>query len=280
MINLDLVGKTFGPYEMTYTWRDVILYNLGIGAKATDLHYVYERAKGGLKVCPSFATITTYGPLFPILEKLNIDLKTVLHGEEFIRLFEPIPSKGTILTEVKIAGIYDKAKAALVELETISQDKAGKKLFETTMSLFCRGLGGWGGDPGPKKPTYDVPKDRPPDFTVTEKIPENQAALYRLSGDYNPLHIDPEFAQAAGLPRPILHGLCTFGFTVRVLIDQVCGGNVDMLRSFGCRFSNVVYPGDTLTISGWKMEPGIYHLQVSTERGDVLSGVRAEVGKS
>ncbi|MGC8718941.1 MAG: MaoC/PaaZ C-terminal domain-containing protein [Thermodesulforhabdaceae bacterium] len=279
MINLDLVGKTFGPYEMTYTWRDVIIYNLGIGARATDLHYVYERAKGGLKVCPSFATITTYGPLFPLLEKLNIDLKTVLHGDEFIRLFELIPREGKIITEVKIAGIYDKGKAALVELQTVSSDPSGKKLFETEMTLFCRGLGGWGGDSGPKKPTYTVPEDRPADFTVVEKISENQAALYRLSGDYNPLHIDPEFAKAAGLPQPILHGLCTFGFAVRVLIDKACDGNVERLKSFGCRFSSPVYPGDNLTIAGWKMEPGIYHMRVATERGDVLSSVRAEVAE-
>lgn len=277
MINLDLVGKTFGPYEMNYTWRDVILYNLGIGAKATDLHYVYERARGGLKVCPSFATITSYGPLFPILEKLNIDLKTVLHGEEHIRLFGPIPSQGKIITEVKIAGIYDKAKAALVELETTSTDEAGNKLFETSMTLFCRGLGGWGGDPGPKKPSYEIPQDRPADFSVVEKTCENQAAIYRLSGDYNPLHIDPEFAKAAGLPQPILHGLCTFGLAVRVLIDKACGGKVERLKSFGCRFSSVVYPGDSLAISGWRVEAGVYLMKVATERGDALTSVRAEI---
>ncbi|MCX7822314.1 MAG: MaoC/PaaZ C-terminal domain-containing protein [Syntrophobacterales bacterium] len=277
MINFDLVGGRFGPYEMTYTWRDVILYNLGIGAKGTDLHYVYERVKGGLKVCPSFATITSYGPLFSILEKLNIDLKTLLHGEEFIKLLKPIPTEGKIITEVKVAGIYDKVKAALVELETISTDGEGNRLFETSMTLFCRGLGGWGGDPGPKRPSYEVPKDRPADFTVVEKISENQAAIYRLSGDYNPLHIDPDFAKAAGLSQPILHGLCTFGFAVRVLIDEACNGNVEKLKSFGCRFSSVVYPGDNLTISGWRVEPGVYHMRVATERGDALSSVRAEV---
>jgi len=277
MINLNLVGQTLGPYEMSYTWRDVVIYNLGVGAKATDLHYLYERCRGGLKVCPSFATVTIYEPLFPILEKLNVDLKTVLHGEEFVKFFEPIPPEGKILTEVKVSGVYDKVKAALILLDTVSTDESGKRLFETEMTLFCKGLGGWGGDPGPKREIQPVPANRPPDFSVVEKIPEIQAALYRLSGDYNPLHIDPEFAQAAGFPRPILHGLCTFGYAVRIFIDQSCEGKVERLRSFGCRFASPVFPGDNIKVEGWHIGNGTYAIRVSTERGEALSGGRAQV---
>ncbi len=277
MINLDLAGKTFGPFELKYSWRDVIIYNLGIGAKISNLDYIYEKAKKGLKVYPSFASITTYQPLFELLNKLNIDLKTVLHGEEFIKSFSPIPPEGTIITYVKISGIYDKVKAALVVFDSESTDLTGKKLFETRMTIFCRGLGGWGGDSGPKSEVFEIPIDRDPDFTSEEKTLEEQAALYRLSGDYNPLHIDPDFAKAVGFPKPILHGLCTMGFAVRVFVDKVCGGDPGRFVSFGCRFSNVVYPGETLRILGWCMGKGIYHMKVSTQNYDVLSNVRGEV---
>ncbi len=274
MIRTDAIGKTLGPYRYDYTWKDVILYHLGIGAKASQLNLVYEKAKGGLIVCPSFAVIPAFGPFMDALNYLNIDLKTVLHGEEWIELYSTIPIKGSILTTVTISGIYDKRKAALVVLKTESTSENGDKLFDTEAVLYCRGLGGWGGNPGPKRKTHKPPEDKAPDFVIEEQTEENQAALYRLSGDVNPLHIDPEVAKLVGFERPILHGLCTFGFTARAILEKICKNDPSRFGSFGGRFSNVVFPGDKLVISGWKLDDNQYHVEVSTDRGTVFTGSR------
>jgi acyl dehydratase len=212
-----------------------------------------------------------------VLKELKIDLRTVLHGEEAIRLHGPIPSEGILKTTVKVAGIYDKKKAALVVLETQTTDEAGTALFDTRASLFCRGLGGWGGDPGPKAESVPVPRDRAPDFEISQKTTQEQAALYRLSGDVNPLHIDPETARAAGFPRPILHGLCTFGFATRAILEGACGGDVNRLKAFQVRFADVVFPGDVITTRGWKLEGGRYAIEAATERAVVLSHALAVV---
>ncbi len=271
MVDASQVGLTLGPLEHRVHWRDVILYHLGIGARADELHFVYERAPGGLKVCPSYAVIPAFQPFFEVLKKLKVDLKTVLHGEEGIRVHGPIPSEGVLRTTVRVAGIYDKKKAALVVLETETRDESNECLFETRASLYCRGLGGWGGDPGPRAEDVPIPEDRPPDFQVAYETTEEQAALYRLSGDVNPLHIDPEAAKAAGFPRPILHGLCTFGFATRAVLEGACGGDVTRLKAFHVRFAQVVYPGETITTRGWRMGNGRYHIQAATDRAVVLT---------
>lgn len=277
MIDINQVGLTIGPFEHRLHWREIILYHLGIGFGASDLDYVYERAAGGLKVCPSYAVIPVFQPFFEVLEKLKIDLKTVLHGEQAIRLHGLIPPKGKLLSTVKVAGIYDKKKAALVVLETESTDEEGQKVCETRMSLFCRELGGWGGDPGPKTEAVAVPKDKSPAFEIAFKTTEDQAALYRLSGDVNPLHIDPMAAEAAGFPKPILHGLCTFGFATRAILHGACGGDVSRFKAFQVRFTDVVYPGETITTRGWLVGDGRYAIEASTERSVVLSHAVAEV---
>jgi acyl dehydratase len=277
MIDTSRVGLTLGPLDHKVTWRDVILYHLGIGARSKDLHFVWEGAAGGLQVCPSYAVIPAFQPFFRVLKELKIDLRTVLHGEEAIRLHGPIPSEGILKTTVKVAGIYDKKKAALVVLETQTTDEAGTALFDTRASLFCRGLGGWGGDPGPKAESVPVPRDRAPDFEISQKTTQEQAAIYRLSGDVNPLHIDPETAQAAGFPKPILHGLCTFGFATRAILEGACGGDVNRLKAFQVRFADVVFPGDVITTRGWKLEGGRYAIEAATERAVVLSHALAVV---
>lgn len=277
MIDLSQVGTTVGPVTQSYTWRDVVLYHLGIGARATDLHLVYERAPGGLKVCPTYAVIPAFNPLLQVLECIKIDLKTVLHGEEAIRLHGPIPAEGTFQTRMTVTGVYDKRKAALVVLDTQTTDGNGSLLFETRASLFCRGLGGWGGDPGPKTEPVEIPADRKPDFTVSSKTCENQAALYRLCGDTNPLHIDPQAARAAGFDRPILHGLCTYGFVGRAILEGACGNDPGRLKAFQARFSDVVFPGDTITTRGWHMGGGVFHLEAATERARVLTSTKVEI---
>ena len=280
MIQLDMVGKTLGPYEYNYTWKDVILYHLGIGAKANQLKYVYENAKEGLVVCPSFAVIPAFKPFVDALKLLKVDLKTVLHGEEWVNLYGSLPTSGKLLTNVTISGIYDKRKAALIVLKTETSNESGIKLFDTEAVLYCRGLGGWGGDPGPKRKVYRPPENMEPDFSVEEQTADNQAALYRLSGDVNPLHIDPEAAKAAGFERPILHGLCTFGFAARVLLDELCKGDPAKFVSFGGRFSDVVFPGDRLNILGWKIDKDTFHVEVRTPRGPVFTNSRIQIKTS
>lgn len=277
MINLDPVGKVDGTTVHEYGSRDVVLYHLGIGARGSDLEFVYEGALGGLKVCPTYAVVPILGPLMKVLPKFNVPLKTVLHGEQVIFLERAIPAQGVLLTTVTVPAVYDKGKAALLIVETETADKAGNLLFRARASLFCQGLGGFGGDPGPKSQVREIPKGRKTAFEISQKTGEYQAALYRLSGDLNPLHIDPMAASFSGFPRPILHGLCTFGFAGRAVLEGACGNDVGRLKEYGVRFSAPVFPGDVITTRGWNMGGGMYHLQVSTERGDVLSNAYARV---
>ncbi len=279
MIQLDAVGEVLGPYVHRYSWRDVVLYHLGIGARASDLEYVYEGVEGGLRVCPSFAVVPILGPYMAVLRRLGVPVASILHGEQTVRLHGPIPPEGELRTTARARAVYDKGRAALLIAESRTTDAAGTVLFETRAAVLCRGLGGWGGDPGPGGERRPLPDDRPPDFEVREATAENQAALYRLSGDTNPLHIDPAAARAAGFPRPILHGLCTFGVVCRAVVARACGGDPGRLREMGVRFTAPVFPGDTITTRGWRMGPGTCHLGVSTESGPVLDNAYALVAE-
>ncbi|WP_051463219.1 MaoC family dehydratase [Deferrisoma camini] len=277
MIHLDAVGEVLGPFVHRYSWRDVVLYHLGIGARASDLEYVYEGVAGGLRVCPSFAVVPVLAPYMAVLRRLRVPVASILHGEQTIRLHGPLPPEGEFHTTARASAVYDKGKAALLIAESRTTDASGALLFETRAAVLCRGMGGWGGDPGPRPEPRTVPGDRPPDFEASEPTAENQAALYRLCGDTNPLHIDPAAARAAGFPRPILHGLCTFGFVCRAVVSRACGGNPTRLREMGVRFVAPVFPGQTITTRGWRVGPGTYHLGVSTESGEVLSNAYARV---
>lgn len=276
-IRMDRIGETIGPEVHEYGVRDVILYHLGIGAGADDLRYVYEGAPGGLIVCPTYAVVPAFGLFMNVLRLLEVPLASILHGEESIVLCGAIPPRGRLFTRGWASGVYDKRKAALLIVETETADDAGTVLFRTSASLFCRGLGGFGGDPGPRGEVRAIPEGRPPDFEVSRKTGEDQAALYRLSGDANPLHIDPAAAAAAGFQRPILHGLCTFGFAGRAVLAAACGNDAGRFKEFGCRFRAPVFPGETVVTAGWEMGGGLYHLRVFTGRGDVLSNAYARV---
>ena len=280
MIRLDRVGKPNGTTVHEYTERDVILYHLGIGAGAGDLEFVYEGVNGGLKVCPTFAVVPMFEPMLALLPRFDVPFRSVLHGEQAIFLERPIPARGVFLTTASVPAVYDKGKAALLVVETETTDKAGKALFRTRVSLFCQGLGGFGGDPGPKTPSLEVPKDRSPDFEIAQDTLETQAVLYRLSGDRNPLHVDPIAASFAGFPRPILHGLCTFGFVGRAVLRGACGNRVDRIRELGVRFSAPVYPGETITTQGWDMGDGMHRLRVHCKGREVLSNAYARIGEA
>ncbi len=275
-MDMSLVGRTSEPFDFSYTERDVMLYALAVGAQTDELQFVYERAPGGLKVIPSFAILAPGGNIVNLLGD-GIDFPRLLHGEQLIRMHRPIPPRGTITTVGTLADIFDKGKAAVLHFRTESRLGNGELVFETESALFYLGEGGFGGPRGPKTERLDPPQDVDPDFSVSYQTSANQAALYRLLGDLNPLHIDPKEAQRVGFDRPILHGLCTYGFATRAIVHGLCGGDVGRFRAFRARLSNVVFPGETVTTEGWKQRDGRYIVRVRTERDVVMTNAFAEV---
>ena len=277
MVNLRLVGKKYGPISFEYTWKDVVLYALSIGAQAEELPFIYQNVKGGLRVFPSFSVVMGMGLLIDLFKDLKVDLSRFIHGEQAIKLYRPIPPEGKTRVEGEITNIYDKVKGALIVCRVKVMTEEGDPLAETESGIFYVGEGGFGGDPGPRTEALDTPIGTRPDFTVSYFIPENQAVLYRLSGDFNPLHVDPDFAEMGGFPRPILHGLCTYGHVVRAILYKACEGDVGRLKEFKARLSGVVYPGDSLVTEGWRDKGDRYLIQSRTDRGVVLSHAYARV---
>lgn len=249
-INPDAVGAVGKPARRSWTSKDALLYAVGVGAGTDELQYTTENTKDTpQRVLPTFAVIIGGGGV-PMDQIGSFNPALMVHGEQGIELYGEIPADGEIESIGRITGIYDKGSAAVVEFESTSTNLAtGKPLLKTSMSMFCRGEGGWGGDRGPTdKLTFP---DRKPDHQVTYRTREDQALTYRLSGDRNPLHSDPSFAAMGGFEKPILHGLCTWGFTGRALLHTLCGGDPSRFRSMKSRFSKPVIPGDELTISMW-----------------------------
>lgn len=266
-LDFSIVGKKNPEKIFRYNTKDVILYAVGIGAQNSELPFIYEGVSGGLKVFPSFATIARR-VAFPKLG--NISFPKFIHGEELVRLHKPFPSQGEVICFSEVTSIYDKGKAAVINITFTGLSKDRTPLFEVESSFFYLGAGGFGGERGPKTDHLTPPEDKTPDFSVTYKTTENQAAIYRLNGDLNPLHIDPVAARFGGQEKPILHGLCTYGFATRAILYSLCDGDVSRFKEFKVRFTNVVYPGESLTTEGWK-DNGRYLIQVKTERDIVLS---------
>jgi acyl dehydratase len=270
-LDLEIIGKETDERSFKYTWKDVVLYNLGVGAQPDELSFVYEGAKGGLKVFPSYACIAA-GIGFPRHSKKGIDGSRFIHGEQMIKLYQPFSKEGEIMVKGVCENIFDKGKAAVIHTKMTGTTTDGKHIFDAKSVHFYIGEGGFGGDPGPKTEPLDPPEGVKPDFSISYKVNENQAAIYRLNQDLNPLHIDPEFAKRSGkFTKPILHGLCTYGFATRAIVYGLCDGDVARFKEFKARFTSEVYPGDTLTIEGWK-DNGRYIIQARTERGTVVLG--------
>jgi len=250
-LNLDSVGKKIGPLSSDYTWKDAVLYALGVGAGFSDLEYCYEK---DLKVIPSFATTTLYNFMPELLEASNVNLAGILHGEEELIFHNPIPSEGTMTTEGSITDYFDKGegKGALVIAESETRHSTGKKLFTARATVFARLDGGFGGKNAPKKEI--IFPDRSPDFTVAASPTVDQPLLYRLSGDVFQLHVDPEFAKMAGFEKPIMHGLCTHGFACRALIQSLIPGKPEKARRMFNRFTKPLYPGMPLKTLIWKTD--------------------------
>ncbi len=263
-LDLSLVDKESAPTLHTYSWRDVVLYALGVGAKTTELDYLYEGR--GPKVLPSYAVIPMFEPMFALVARTGGDLGMVVHGGQKVRIHRPLSPSGTLSTTARIRGIYDMRRFANVQVDTATRDEQGELVAETMASVIFRGEGNWGGSPPPKEPKFaEIPKDRDPDFCVEERTSPEQALLYRLSGDVNPLHADPAFAEKVGFERPILHGLCTYGHMVRHVVRGACGGDGARVTGFEAQFRRPVWPGDTLVTRGWRTAPGVYALSVASK---------------
>lgn len=249
-IDPSAIGATGGPVSRSWTSKDALLYAVGVGAGTDELQFTTENTRDTpQQVLPTFAVILGGGGA-PMNRIGSFNAAMMVHGEQGIELLDEIPPDGELESTGKIVAIWDKGNAAVVEMESESVNKAtGKPLLKTRSSMFFRGEGGFGGERGAsEKLTYP---DEEPTHKVSYKTREDQALTYRLSGDRNPLHSDPSFAAMGGFDKPILHGLCTYGFTGRALLHALCGSDPSRFRSMNGRFSRPVIPGDELTVSMW-----------------------------
>jgi acyl dehydratase len=269
-IDLDkALGAALPEAAFDWSEKDVILYQLGLGAGVPATHpnelaYTYEP---NLKVLPTFGV----QPAFPMLagimavDGLSFNLMSLLHGEQSIEVSGPLPTAAKTSTSGRVAEIWDKGKAALVVIEATTEDEAGKTLCVNRFSLFLRGEGGFGGEPGPSSSGEAAP-DRAPDHVVESPTLEQQGLLFRLSGDINPLHADPAMAKMAGFERPILHGVCSYGIVCKAGFDRALGGDVAAVGRYQARFAGVVLPGETIVTSLWDEGDRVLIAATSKER--------------
>jgi acyl dehydratase len=260
----DILNQKSEPRTFSYGDKDVMLYALGIGLGADpldekELPFVYER---GLKVVPTAATVLAAGArAAPRSETADqpghrvsqLNFLMVVHGEQKVELHRPLPAAGAFTSKSRTIGAYDKGKdkGAVVINETVWTDESGEKVVTLTGSTFARGDGGFGG-PSEGAPEPHQRPTRAPDLSLDFITRPDQALLYRLNGDRNPLHSDPESARRSGFPRPILHGLCTYGITCRAILQGITDYDPDAIASHEVRFSAPVFPGDTITVDLWR----------------------------
>ncbi len=260
-IDLNSVGREAGPVEVSWTSRDAMLYAVGVGAGQDDalaeLEFTTENTAGVvLRMLPTYAVVIVQNAVAARPEFGDIDRTKLVHAEQGFELHRPLPVEGRARVTGRVVGIQDKGSGALVSMESLAVDAAtGEPLATATSSVFIRGEGGFGGERGVSAPSR-IP-ERAPDFERVVATRADQALLYRLSGDRNPLHSDPAFAARGGFPRPILHGMCTYGITGRILLNEFCGGHPGRLRSMQGRFTRPVLPGDVLKVQAWKESDGI-----------------------
>ena len=239
--------------EISYTDKDSILYGLGVGLgndpmNMDELKYVYENGQIAL---PSMATNFQYHS--SLLMSANLNFIMVVHGEQKLSIINPIPVSGEFVADMKVINCFDKgaSKGAIVEVETTVKLKSdGTEICKLISTTFARGDGGFCGPESPPQKVYEP--EGTPDIVDEITTKPDQALIFRLSGDYNPLHSDPNFAKAAGFPKPILHGLCTYGVACRSIVKTACDKDVKKLKSFNCRFSSPVFPGETIVTEMWK----------------------------
>ncbi len=259
----SLVGEPGGPHERSWTSTDALLYAVGVGAGLGDplseLQFTTENSEGvAQQVLPTFAVLISQAATGRRLG--SFDRAQLVHAEQSFELHRPLPVAGTVRTVSTVSGIYDKGSGALVMIQNEAVDAAtGEPMVTARSGAFIRGEGGFGGERGSSEP-WQRP-ERTADHQVVLATRPEQALLYRLSGDRNPLHADPKFAARGGFARPILHGLCTYGVTGRALLHTLCGSDPARFASMSGRFTRPVLPGDSLTISIWVAD-------AATEHGD------------
>lgn len=273
-IDVDQVkGYQFPLKQFVYTERDVSLYALGVGAAADpmdadELKFVYEFS-------PKFTPLPTMAVTFPFdaigtitsVPGMHFNPMMLLHGEQRLELLRPLPTRATLTNQATIRAVYDKGSGAVLVIEATSLNEQGEAVCRNTSQVFIRGLGGFGGERGPSG-ARNVAPERPPDAVFRQKTLENQALLYRLAGDPNPLHADPTMAALGNFPRPILHGLCTFGFAGRAVLKQFAGNDPSRMQSIECRFTRHVFPGEILITEMWQGDEGQVLFQVRVEERD------------
>jgi acyl dehydratase len=273
-INPEAVGARSEPARRRWTSKDCLLYAVGVGAGAEDpaqeLAFTTENSQDVEQRALPTTAVVLGGPRGDALSAIgSFNPAMLVHGEQSVALAREIPVEGELESVTEVVGVYDKGSGALVVTETVSTLlDDGAPLFTTRSGAFIRGEGGWGGERGPSS-GWAAP-ERAPEHEVTYPTRIDQALLYRLSGDRNPLHSDPKFAAMAGFPRPILHGLCTYGFTGRALLHTLCGGDPARFRSMGGRFSSPVFPGEALTVRIWTEGDGAAAFQTLGPDGRVV----------
>ena len=255
------IGADLGTRSFSWSESDVLLYHLGIGAGSREgdhlspaaLRYTLDDA--ALQVLPSFGVVApTFHETDPPpldLPGCDINLAQVVHGAQSISVAGPLPTSGRASVRTSITDIWDKGKASVIWQEGIAtSDDSGEELWRVRSSIFVKGEGGWGGDRGTS--TAVAVPERAPDHVSSYRVTPQQALLYRLCGDRNPLHVDPDFAKGAGFPAPILHGLCSWGIVLRELTDGLLDGEAAAVGGFQGRFAGVVFPGESIKVTGWR----------------------------
>ncbi|HZZ97461.1 MAG TPA: MaoC/PaaZ C-terminal domain-containing protein [Jatrophihabitantaceae bacterium] len=277
------IGAARPAEDFEWTPSDVLLYHLALGAgrDPTDPREMRYATEDDLQVLPTFAVVapSVRATDEPRVEYpgISIDLTRVLHGTQRIDVHRRLPTACKARAVARVKDVWDKGAAAVVVSETVVTDLDGAALWTNTSSIFARGEGGFGGSRGPSSPSG--PPDRDPDTVIVTPTLPQQALWYRLLGDRNPLHSRPSFAEAAGFPKPILHGLCTYGMVAKALVDELLDGDVTRLSAFEVRFAGVVFPGETLRTSVWQSGTGFVLTTTVDERekAPALSGASLEV---
>ena len=254
------IGADLGSLDFSWSESDVLLYHLAVGAGSRPGDHRSPAALRYTLDGPALQVLPSFGVVVPTFHKsdpppldlpgCDINLAQVVHGSQSISVTGPLPTSGSATVRTRISEIWDKGRAAVIWQEGVATSPTGEELWTTRSSIFVKGEGGWGGDRGQSQ-AVEVP-DRAPDTDTTYDVTPQQAMLYRLCGDRNPLHADPDFAKAAGFPAPILHGLCSYGIVLRTLTEELLDADATRVAGFGVKFAGVVFPGESIRVRGWR----------------------------